>query len=166
MTALELINYAAGDENPTAFLGCTDAYVESIASTITDASLRHTLSFGVGLHHAGLASKDRETVERMFLNGDIQVLCATATLAWGVNLPAHLVIVKGTEFFDGKTKRYVDFPITDVMQMMGRAGRPQFDTEAVAVVFVHDVKKLLRGSDTERDGFEALQFPDMMLFES
>ena len=35
----------------------------------------------------------------------------------------------------------MDFPITDVMQMMGRAGRPQFDTEAVAVVFVHDVKK-------------------------
>lgn len=36
---------------------------------------------------------------------------------------------------------YVDFPITDVMQMMGRAGRPQYDTEAVAVVLVHDVKK-------------------------
>jgi activating signal cointegrator complex subunit 3 len=56
-------------------------------------------------------------------------------------MPAHLVVVKGTEFFDGKTKRYVDFPITDVIQMMGRAGRPQFDDEAVAVVLVHDVKK-------------------------
>ena len=141
LTALELINYAAGDENPTAFLGCTDAYVESIASTITDASLRHTLSFGVGLHHAGLASKDRETVERMFLNGDIQVLCATATLAWGVNLPAHLVIVKGTEFFDGKTHRYVDYPVTDVLQMMGRAGRPQFDTSGKACIFVAEGKK-------------------------
>lgn len=56
-------------------------------------------------------------------------------------MPAHLVVIKGTEFFDGKLKRYVDFPITDVMQMMGRAGRPQFDSEAVAVVFVQDVKK-------------------------
>ena len=54
---------------------------------------------------------------------------ATATLAWGVNFPAHLVVVKGTEYYDGKQKRYVDFPITDVLQMMGRAGRPQFDTE-------------------------------------
>lgn len=141
LTALDLINYAAGDENPTAFLGCSDAYVESIASTITDASLRHTLSFGVGLHHAGLTSSDRETVERMFLNGDIQVLCATATLAWGVNLPAHLVIVKGTEFFDGKTHRYVDYPVTDVLQMMGRAGRPQFDTSGKAVVMVAEGKK-------------------------
>ncbi len=35
----------------------------------------------------------------------------------------------GTEFFDAKTQSYVDFPITDVLQMMGRAGRPQFDNE-------------------------------------
>ena len=41
----------------------------------------------------------------------------------------------------GKTKRYVDFPITDVLQMMGRAGRPQFDSEGIAVILVHDVKK-------------------------
>ena len=41
-----------------------------------------------------------------------QVLIATSTLAWGVNFPAHLVVVKGTEYFDGKTHRYVDYPIT------------------------------------------------------
>ena len=58
-----------------------------------------------------------------------------------MNFPAHLVIVKGTEFFDGKLKRYVDMPVTDVLQMIGRAGRPQFDDSAVACVFVHDVKK-------------------------
>jgi activating signal cointegrator complex subunit 3 len=71
----------------------------------------------------------------------VKVLIATSTLAWGVNFPAHLVIVKGTEFYDGKTKRYVDFPITDVLQMMGRAGRPQFDDSGIAVIMVHDVKK-------------------------
>lgn len=37
--------------------------------------------------------------------------------------------------------RYVDFPITDVLQMMGRAGRPQFDDSGIAVIMVHDVKK-------------------------
>lgn len=70
-----------------------------------------------------------------FINVE-QVLIATATLAWGVNFPAHLVVIKGTEYYDGKTKRYVDMPITDVLQMMGRAGRPQFDTEGYAVVLV------------------------------
>ncbi len=34
-----------------------------------------------------------------------QVLVATSTLAWGVNTPAHLVIIKGTEFFDAPTRR-------------------------------------------------------------
>lgn len=68
-------------------------------------------------------------------------MITTATLAWGVNFPAHLVVIKGTEYFDGKTKRYVDMPITDVLQMMGRAGRPQYDNSGVAVVLVHDLKK-------------------------
>jgi hypothetical protein len=27
----------------------------------------------------------------------LQVLVSTATLAWGVNLPAHMVIIKGTQ---------------------------------------------------------------------
>ncbi|CAM9707576.1 unnamed protein product, partial [Hapterophycus canaliculatus] len=70
-----------------------------------------------------------------------QVLVCTSTLAWGVNFPAHLVVVKGTEFFDGKSQRYVDFPITDLLQMIGRAGRPQFDDHAVACILVHEPKK-------------------------
>ena len=138
LTALDLINLAAGDENPRLFL---HDEVDAVVETIRDAALKHCLNFGIGLHHAGLDSNDRDTVEKLFLQGTIQVLVATATLAWGVNLPAHLVIVKGTEFFDGKTHRYVDYPVTDVLQMMGRAGRPQFDTKGLAVVLVQEGKK-------------------------
>lgn len=29
-----------------------------------------------------------------------------------MNFPAHLVVVKGTEYYDGKSRRYVDYPIT------------------------------------------------------
>jgi len=141
LTALDLINYAAGDDNPDAFLGCGSEYAEGVSKTLRDSSLQHTITFGIGLHHAGLSTTDREVVEKMFLDGDIQILVATATLAWGVNLPAHLVIVKGTEYFDGKTSRYVDYPVTDVLQMIGRAGRPQFDKEGVACVMVEEGKK-------------------------
>ena len=74
------------------------------------------------MHHAGLVERDRKTVEELFVSQRIHVLIATSTVAWGVNFPAHLVIIKGTEFYDGKQKRYVDMPITDVLQMMGRAG--------------------------------------------
>ena len=48
---------------------------------------------------------------------------------------------QGTEYYDGKAKRYVDFPITDILQMMGRAGRPQFDQHGKAVILVHEPKK-------------------------
>jgi activating signal cointegrator complex subunit 3 len=95
LTAFDIISYAASDERPKMFLGCDDAYVEAVAEKIHDEALRHTITFGIGLHHAGLTTYDRDIVERMFLSGDIKVLVATATLAWGVNLPAHLVIVKG-----------------------------------------------------------------------
>jgi activating signal cointegrator complex subunit 3 len=49
--------------------------------------------------------------------------------------------MQGTEYYDGKLKRYVDFPITDVLQMMGRAGRPQYDQHGKAVILVHEPKK-------------------------
>ena len=141
LTALSLISSAATEGQPKRFLGCSEDYAESIADQISDEALRHTITFGIGLHHAGLSSHDRECVERMFLNGDILVLVATATLAWGVNLPAHLVIVKGTEYFDGKTSRYVDYPLTDVLQMIGRAGRPGFEDSGYAVVMCTKDKK-------------------------
>ena len=38
--------------------------------------------------------QDRSLVERLFSEGLIKVLVCTATLAWGVNLPAHAVIIK------------------------------------------------------------------------
>ena len=97
--------------------------LEVVAGGVQDPALKHTLPFGVGVHHGGLADRDRDAVEKLFERGAIRVLVCTATLAWGVNFPARLVIVKGTEFFDGKLGKYVDFPITDVLQMMGRAGR-------------------------------------------
>ncbi|MQL86113.1 hypothetical protein Taro_018644 [Colocasia esculenta] len=141
LTALDLIQFAASDECPRAFLNMPEEALQMVLSQITDNNLRHTLQFGIGLHHAGLNDKDRSLVEELFGNNKIQVLVSTSTLAWGVNLPAHLVIIKGTEYYDGKTKRYIDFPITDILQMMGRAGRPQFDQHGKAVILVHEPKK-------------------------
>jgi activating signal cointegrator complex subunit 3 len=108
---------------------------------IKEQNLRHTIQYGIGIHHAGLTLGDKKLVEDLFAQNKIQVLVATATLAWGVNLPAHLVIIKGTEFFDPKTKRYEDYPLVDVLQMAGRAGRPQFDDFGKVSILVHDVKK-------------------------
>lgn len=57
------------------------------------------LSNFLGLHHAGLKSDDRALVEQLFKESKIQILVSTSTLAWGVNLPAHLVVVREIFFF-------------------------------------------------------------------
>lgn len=47
-----------------------------------------------------MVRNDRNIVEKMFKRGDAKILLATATLAWGVNLPAYAVIIKGTDIYD------------------------------------------------------------------
>ena len=76
--------------------------LENVLNEIQDSVLKQTLSFGIGMHHAGLVQNDRKIMENLFVENKIQVLIATSTLAWGVNFPAKLVIIKGTEFFDPK----------------------------------------------------------------
>ncbi|CAM9493706.1 unnamed protein product [Ectocarpus sp. 12 AP-2014] len=141
LTALDLISLCARADNPRRFVRMPEEEASNASESVRDQALQHTLAFGIGIHHAGLAEGDRNMVEALFEQGKIQVLVCTSTLAWGVNFPAHLVVVKGTEFFDGKSQRYVDFPITDLLQMIGRAGRPQFDDHAVACILVHEPKK-------------------------
>ncbi|KAH9490920.1 activating signal cointegrator 1 complex subunit [Bulinus truncatus] len=97
-------------------------------SNSRNKQLREMFVEGFGIHHAGMLRQDRNLVERYFSEGHIKVLVCTATLAWGVNLPAHAVIIKGTQIYDAKRGSFVDLGILDVMQIFGRAGRPQFDT--------------------------------------
>ncbi|KAI9314045.1 Sec63 Brl domain-containing protein [Dichotomocladium elegans] len=141
LTAQDLIAYCGMEDNPRQWLHMDDAELEMLLESVHDESLKMSLAFGIGLHHAGLTEDDRRIVEDLYLRLKIQILIATSTLAWGVNLPAHLVVLKGTEFYNYKVGRYVDYPITDVLQMMGRAGRPQFDNTGIARVFVQDSKK-------------------------
>ena len=119
LTAQDLVKYCGMEENPRRFLHFDEELLEEQLETVRDQSLRQSLSFGIGLHHAGLTESDRKLVEELFVDNKNQVLVAASTLAWGVNFPAHLVIVKATEYFDAKTNAYKDMDLTDVLQMMG-----------------------------------------------
>jgi ATP-dependent DNA helicase HFM1/MER3 len=90
-------------------------------------------------------------VEKGFLERQINVICCTSTLAVGVNLPCQLVIIKNTVGWqDGGWKEYSDL---EMMQMLGRAGRPQFDDSATAVILtrkerVAHYERLVSGSES------------------
>lgn len=62
---------------------------------------------------------------------------STATLAWGVNLPAHTVIIKGTQVYNPEKGRWVELGALDVLQMLGRAGRPQYDTKGEGILITN-----------------------------
>lgn len=141
LTAKDLINFCGMEDNPRRFVRMSEEDLQLNLSRVKDEPLREALSFGIGLHHAGLVETDRQLAEELFANNKIQILVATSTLAWGVNLPAHLVVVKGTQFFDAKIEGYKDMDLTDVLQMLGRAGRPQFDSSGIARIFTQDAKK-------------------------
>jgi activating signal cointegrator complex subunit 3 len=81
-----------------------------------------------------MARPDRTLTERMFASGALSVLCCTATLAWGVNLPAHTVIIKGTQVYQADKGGLTELSMQDTFQCFGRAGRPQYDTSGEAIL--------------------------------
>ncbi|KAJ0692614.1 putative DNA helicase [Helianthus annuus] len=91
-----------------------------------------------------LARKYNE-LEDLFMNEEhpqfhlVKVLVCTTTLAWGVNLPARTVVIKGTQLYDLKAGGWRDLGMLDVMQIFGRAGRPRFDKSGEGIIITsHD----------------------------
>ncbi|KAF2153517.1 P-loop containing nucleoside triphosphate hydrolase protein [Myriangium duriaei CBS 260.36] len=101
----------------------------------SDKTLTELSRVGVAFHHGGVTAENRQQIEKSFLNGDLGIICCTSTLAVGVNLPCHMVIVKGTVTLERGS--CVELTDLDILQMLGRAGRPQFDKEAVAIIMTN-----------------------------
>lgn len=88
---------------------------------------------GVAFHHAGLVSKQRGLIETAFREGTIKIICATPTLAMGVDLPAFRVIIKSLKRYSGSWGMEW-IPVLEYLQFAGRAGRPKFqDTHGEAI---------------------------------
>ncbi|KPA84679.1 putative DEAD/DEAH box helicase-like protein [Leptomonas pyrrhocoris] len=149
-TALQLIEDIRGAATRRGQLAQLQPSEEThrLAEQASDKQLRSCLLSGVGFHHAAMTTDDRLLVERMFREQYIVVVCSTTTLALGVNLPAHLVVIKGTTFF--ATGQCQDMSVSEVMQMCGRAGRPGLDAHGVALVLTTQRKAHIY--DTLRNG--------------
>jgi ATP-dependent DNA helicase HFM1/MER3 len=116
------------------------SYIVTQILTVNSILLTDLVEHGVAFHNGALAHTDRKLIEDCFLKSLISVICTTSTLAVGVNLPAHLVIIKSThQYVNGTTRDYSEL---DMMQMLGRAGRPQFDDSGVAVILTSSDKKM------------------------
>ena len=57
---------------------------------------------GIAFHHAGLTSKQKETIEDGFRKGKIKIIACTPTLAAGLDLPAFRTILKSLRRYGGR----------------------------------------------------------------
>jgi ATP-dependent DNA helicase HFM1/MER3 len=105
--------------------------------SIKNEELKTLMSKGIAYHNAGVVSTDRSVIEDAFRQGLVQALFSTSTLAMGVNLPAYMVVLKGVHKVSGRAMNE-ELSETELMQMTGRAGRPQFGDHGVAVIICPD----------------------------
>ena len=99
---------------------------------------------GAGFHHAGLPGAHRRIIEESFKTGRLKILCATPSLAAGVNLPARTVIISSYERYEAGYGRY-PISVLEYKQFCGRAGRPRYDKfgEAVLIARTEDEQDYL-----------------------
>ena len=102
--------------------------------TSVDSNLSKLIANGVAYHHAGLTNRQRQIIETAFKKKSLKALCATPTLAAGVNLPARRVIIRDLSRWDSSFQSNQPLPVLEVQQMLGRAGRPGFDVDGQGVL--------------------------------
>ena len=63
------------------------------------------------------------------------------SLCWAIEVDCYLTVIMDTQFYNGKLHCYQDYPLTDVMRMMGMACRPGQDADAKCVLLCNSTKK-------------------------
>ncbi len=99
----------------------------------TEASPRFELidmlDHGVGVHHAGLSDEIRTLMEWLAESGHLRVLCATSTIAQGINFPVLSIFLASRFVPQGRSS--VEMSAREFWNLAGRAGRIGHDSVGV-----------------------------------
>ncbi len=102
------------------------------------------LTKGVAIHHSEITPKARSIIEEGFKSRVLQVICCTPTLSTGVNLPAHLVIIRSKDWGG-------DVTASEYHQMAGRAGRTNLCDEGLVYLFINDqARQFVKTKDVDK----------------
>ncbi len=112
---------------------------------------------GIAFHHSGLNAKQREIIETAFRESILSIICATPTLAMGMDLPAYRSIIRDLKRYShGTSWAMSEIPVLEYEQMAGRAGRPGKEKNGEAICIAqtesekkHIVEKYLLGDPEE-----------------
>jgi replicative superfamily II helicase len=133
-----------------------------------EKELADLLVSGVAYHHAGLSKPIRVEIEQAFRARKIKILAGTTTLAAGVNLPAGIAVVRDVWRMDSvrSTFRPTLIPSGEILNMLGRAGRPFQRTQGLGIALVEkgdmtndEVKELVAAVREGRGGAVRSRLP-------
>jgi helicase len=93
--------------------------------------LAYCLKKGIAFHHSGLTQHQKDLIEENFKKGAVKIIACTPTLAYGVDMPAFRAIIKDLRRYTAQGLSWI--PVLDYMQMSGRAGRPNYDSEGQSI---------------------------------
>lgn len=141
MMALDLLTHAAADGDAFKFRQAAEGDIAPYVERVGDAAVRHALGYGVAILHETQDPEEQKVSRLLFDSGAAQVLVATAPMAWGLTSAARLVVIMGTQYYDVSGQGTNDYSITDLLQMMGRASRPNIDDTGVCVLMCHGPRK-------------------------
>ncbi len=112
--------------------------------------LQKILPRGIAVHTSDLTHEERRLVERHAQAGQLQIICATTTLAEGINFPVNNVLTLKNTFGSSITPGVSSTPVPltreQMFNMVGRAGRlglSDFGRGMVVTCSAGDVEGLL-----------------------
>ena len=144
VVAREIKSFLSGIEDISRYRKLETSEINLILdeNQVQNKSLRYFISeFGIALYHEALLDNELRAVEQLYNSGAITMLIVSRELCWGLSMTAHLVIIAGTEFYDGQQHKHLDYPITELLEMVGKAGRHFIDEKATCVILAHAPKK-------------------------
>ncbi len=132
------------EEHKKAAKGQLSLAFDGLPVTSANTFLAETLAYRVASHNADLMDEERHIVEQYLLEGKLDVVFATSTLAAGVNFPLGAAIFASWERWDFERRVYVPIDSSEFHNMAGRVGRMGFDHEQGRVIFIAEKANAIR----------------------
>ena len=132
---------SASDGQTSRYLKIEKEKLKPFLDKISDHILQVVLEAGIGVLYEGQPIEEKEIVEDLYKIGAIQALISTYTLSWEMSFTGFLVVILDNQRYDGAEKRYIDYTIADILQMIGRSKHSKGFTASKCLVMCQAPKK-------------------------
>ena len=122
-TAKDIFNWVDAPNSLDADIQLVQKYLEEEMGCATLFS--QLLSKRIAVHHAGLSDETKLLIEHLIRERQIQYVCATTTVAEGVNFPVSSVYFDS--YYRGQSRKENLLSSNDFWNIAGRAGRTMVD---------------------------------------